>query len=613
FLSISDPPTTAESSEYFCRRQDFVLSWNSELAFEARAVKLQPYAWIKVRNVRFISCHADYSPSVPTGLSCNFEEGLCSWYQDNSDNFDWSVVTGMDHTIGIGSSLVVDMWSPSLHGAFGRLVSYSQPPTPTERCLTFFYKLYGPNAGALNVKLIDGLGYEIILWTRSGAHGNEWHEAQCPVPQQLTTFQLTFEAVRSGFDGQVAIDDVAFVDRVCTIPRKCSFEGQKCGYSTVKWLHRSGHNNTTTGPKTDHTLGTELGYYMMVNTDADVFPTGTTAVLTSPVRPRTTKPECVSFWYHMGGPYPGYFTVYLKLEKGERVPIFSESLGQGDDWRHGNSNISNGLVDWQLEFEVVGSGSRGSHVAVDDISVSAHPCEDQASKCSLENGMCSWSNIQNNLRDKLDWELTSAEAEQHYPVPLEDHTLGTEKGHFVFFPSSNRTAASQNAWLLSSHLPPTQATCLRFWAYKPDSSDCQLKIWRLSGGLIFELLVVNELGGPWRHFEVNITSSEEYQIVFEGIKGTSGFVALDDIEYTVGFDCATKVTEPTSKKPDNAGGIAASVIVVLLLIGTLVALLVFYLRTRPELEASSGATGFSNEGYVPDSTDSAGVSEREEE
>ncbi|MEQ2297750.1 hypothetical protein AMECASPLE_037826 [Ameca splendens] len=65
------------------------------------------------------------------------------------------------------------------------------------------------------------------------------------------------------------------------------------------------------------------------------------------------------------------------------------------------------------------------------------------------------------------------------------------------------------------------------------------------------------------------------------------------------------VSVSASKKPDNAGGIAASVIVVLLLIGTLVALLVFYLRTRPELEASSGATGFSNEGYVPDSTDDA--------
>lgn len=35
-------------------------------------------------------------------LSCNFESGLCGWYQDNSDNFDWTMLDGMDHTIGIG-------------------------------------------------------------------------------------------------------------------------------------------------------------------------------------------------------------------------------------------------------------------------------------------------------------------------------------------------------------------------------------------------------------------------------------------------------------------------------------------------------------------------------
>ncbi|XP_043952232.1 apical endosomal glycoprotein [Gambusia affinis] len=402
-----------------------------QLAFEARAVSVQPFPWIKVRNVHFTSCHADYIPSLPTGVSCIFEDGLCAWYQDNSDNFDWSVVTGMDHSIGVGTSLVVDMWSPSLRGAFGRLLSFPQQPTPTESCLTFYYKLYGPNAGALNVKLTDGLGYEILLWTRSGAHGNEWHEAHCPVPQQNSNFQLMFEAVRSGFDGQVAIDDVAFLDGPCAMPRKCSFEGQKCGYSSygaINWLHRNGHTTTTNGPRTDHTLGTELGYYMMVNTDADILPPGSAAVLISPVQQGTTRPECVGFWYHMTGGNPAFFTVYVKPQKGERVPIFSENLNEGDDWRHVNSNISVGLVPWQLEFEVVGSGSRGSHVAVDDITVSAHPCGDQGSKCSLENGMCSWINIQDREREKLDWELTSPEKEKHYPVPPEDHTLGTEKG-----------------------------------------------------------------------------------------------------------------------------------------------------------------------------------------
>uniref|UniRef100_A0A3Q2TEF9 MAM domain-containing protein n=1 Tax=Fundulus heteroclitus TaxID=8078 RepID=A0A3Q2TEF9_FUNHE len=479
--------------------------------------------------------------SWPTGLSCNFEEGLCGWYQDNSDDFDWSVVTGMDHTVGIGETVQNNHFLKVLFILFySFFFNHNSSKKQFTKCFTTSIeeicmlicmsqiRVHGSTPLFFFCKKSD-----CMINTTERKHGT-------PLKTPVVLQQLSIEAVRSGFDGQVAIDDVTFLDGPCALPRKCSFEGQKCGYSSygaVRWLHRSGRTTTANGPKTDHTLGTELGYYMMVNADADILPAGQTTVLASPVQKatfcQTTSPaggRCLS----------GYLTVYMKPEKGERVPIFSESLNQGDDWRHGQGNVSSGLVDWQVPFtfEVVGSGSRGSHVAVDDISVSAHPCEDQASKCSLENGMCNWSNIQNNERDKLDWELTSPEAERHYPVPPEDHTLGTEKGHFLFFPSSNRTPANENAWLLSSHLPPTQATCLRFWAYKLHSFRffCVRRI-------MFQL-TVNELGEPWRHFELNITSREEYQIVFEGIKGTSGFLALDDIEYTVGFDCATRVTEP---------------------------------------------------------------------
>lgn len=582
-----------------------------QLAFEARAKKLCPCAKIKVKNVRFIGCHVSYFPFSPTGLSCNFEDGLCGWMQDNTDNFDWTLISGMDHSIGIGNSLVVDMWNPLLRGAFGRLLSYPYRAGHTDHCLSFFYKLYGPNTGVLNVKLRDEDGFETLLWTRSGAHGNTWHEAQCPIPHQLADFQLIFEAVRSGFDGQLAIDDVVFLHGPCSIPRMCSFEGQQCDYQSsgkVRWLHLNGHSSTT-GPKSDHTLETELGFYMMVNTRADILPSDETSVLSSSIRQGNARTECVSFWYHSAGEKPGSLSVYMKPVKGERVEIFYNSLDQGDVWRHGNGNISSGLVDWQLEFEVVGAGGKDSHVAVDDIFISAHPCQDRGSRCGLETGMCSWSNTQNVEVDELDWELTSPEAEQHYSTPLEDHTLGTEKGHFLFVPSSNRTAANEKAQLLSPHLPPTKGTCLKFWAYKPHSSDSLLNVWRLSEGRLNQLLVVDELGGPWKRFDVNIKSTEEYQIVFEGIKGTSGVVALDDIEYTVGIDCAKQVTDPlTSTQRDNAGGIAASVIVILLLIGTVIALLICHLRTRNRAEATSGpssssaAGGFNNEIYESSAT-----------
>ncbi|XP_068609348.1 apical endosomal glycoprotein [Brachionichthys hirsutus] len=579
-----------------------------QLVFEARAAKLCQCANIRVRSVHFDGCHADYFPYAPTALSCNFESDLCGWYQDNSDNFDWTVLEGMDHTIGVGRSLAVDMWSPSLRGAFGRFLSFTQSPGPTDYCLSFFYKLYGPDAGVLNVKLLDTKGFEMLLWTRRGAHGNTWHEAHCSVPHQLTNFQLMFEAVRSGFDGRVAIDDVTFVGRPCSVPRICSFEGQRCGYSSsgkVHWLHRSGLTAMTTEPKTDHTLETDKGFYMMVNTGANILPPGQKGVLTSLVRQGVAKTECIHFWYHMGGENPGSLTLYMKPAAGEPVEIFTDSLNQGGVWRRGSGNISSALVDWQLEFEAVGAGGENTHIALDDIVLSAHPCEDPGSSCSLERGMCSWSNTGNVKVDKQDWELTSQEAETHYSTPAADHTLGTERGHFLFFPSTSRTAANQNAQLLSPHLPPTKGTCLKFWAYLAYSLNSELRVWRLAEDQLHQLLVVRELG-PWRRFDVNISSTEEYQIVFEGVKGTSGFVAVDDILYTVGINCADEITDVNRlTKTDNKGGIAASVVVVLLLIGTLIALLVYYLRTRqgftassagPSSSSSAGA-GFWNEAY----------------
>uniref|UniRef100_H3CHH6 MAM domain-containing protein n=1 Tax=Tetraodon nigroviridis TaxID=99883 RepID=H3CHH6_TETNG len=522
-----------------------------QLAFEAQAIKISPQTMIKVTNVGFSDCNVGYIPFRPTGLSCNFEDNLCGWYQDNSDNFDWTLFNGMDHTIGIGRSLTVDVWSPSLRGLSGRLISYSQPPRSAESCLSFFYKLYGPNTGALNVKLTDTLHFEKLLWTRSGAHCNLWHEAHCPVPAQITPFQrfqLIFEVVRSGFDGRVAIDDVSFVGRKCTVPRMCSFEEQLCGFTTSGWHRRNGRTSAAIGPETDHTLETPVGFYMLANTASYSLPAGQTAVLVSPVHPGNAKIECVHFWYNTGGETPGSLTLYLTFLNGRRVKIFSNSLNQGDTWRHGSGNISSGLQDWQLEFEVTGAGGEESYIAVDDIVLSAHPCQAQGSTCTLERGMCTWSNTQNIRLDTLDWELTSSQLEKHYPVPHEDHTLGTERGHFLFLPSSNRTASNGNAYLLSPHLPPTKGTCLKFWAFMPHSyvkkkkpcslsintANSKLKVWTITEGQSNE----------WKHFEINIVSPQEYQIAFEGIKGVSGFVALDDIKYTPGVNCDNQLVDP---------------------------------------------------------------------
>ncbi|KAM9820210.1 apical endosomal glycoprotein [Neosynchiropus ocellatus] len=612
-----------------------------QLVFEARSVKLSASSSIRVRGVRFNDCNPDYIPSSPSGLACNFEDGLCGWYQDNSDSFDWTVVEGMDHTIDIGKSLAVDFWSESLRGAYGRIVSYTLPADAQQLCLSFFFKLYGPNAGTLNVKVMDRQGYGTVIWTRSGDHGNAWQEAHCPLPDQLTDVQLAIEAVRSGFDGQVAIDDVSLTTDSCSVPRFCSFEEQQCGYQSSgeeSWVWKNGRYDEIPGPETDHTLETidgdmmdwtnhfHVNNFLLLRTSylclgnymvASSLRAGSAAVLSSPVNQATVRTQCVHFWYYTRGVDPGSLSVYLTPVKGERVKILFVTLNLGNAWVHGSGNISSTLVDWQLDFEVIGAGEANSYVAIDDISLTLQPCDSPDLKCTFEAGMCNWSNNLNPKLDTLDWVRTRQLDEKHYLTPFTDHTMGTEEGYFLLLPSTDRTSAGQNAQLLSPPLPPTKGTCLTFWAFIPMSSGSQLKVWRLSGGQLHRLLLVEELGVVWKRFSLDIIATEQYQIVFEGIRGTSGVVALDDIRYTIGVNCENQVKDKSkalSSKGDNTGGIVASVIVVILLIATLLAMLVWYLRFKDKSQtstqsssstrrASPSTAGFPNESYIPDRSD----------
>lgn len=116
--------------------------------------------------------------------------------------------------------------------------------------------------------------------------------------------------------------------------------------------------------------------------------------------------------------------------------------------------------------------------------------------------------------------------------------------------------SSSSSFIPSSCLPP-------LWS----AADSQLKVWTLSKEKLHQQLVLRDFEGHWKRFEVDITSTEEYQVghvwcdlvsvcascftcvciaeqmVFEGITGMSGTVALDDIQFTVGINCANEVTD----------------------------------------------------------------------
>uniref|UniRef100_A0AAY4CBS1 MAM domain-containing protein n=1 Tax=Denticeps clupeoides TaxID=299321 RepID=A0AAY4CBS1_9TELE len=516
-----------------------------QLEFSALATEISSSSQIAVKDVRYINCH----PS----LFCNFEEELCGWYQDQTDNYDWKLVADGDHTTGSGSSLVVEMWTATLLGPYGRLVSFRHPFTPSPLCLSFYYRMYGPDTGTLNVKVLYPDGPEQLLWTRSGGHGNRWHESLCTISPQLTAFQLVFEAVRSGFDGLVAIDDLALVPGACSVPSSCSFEAQSCGYASTGstlWVRQRAVSGT--GPKTDHTLETENGHYMLAHTGEDFLPQGSTSILTSSVHPPNPNTGCVSFWYSMDVVTPGSLTAFIKPQSGERTKVFSNEVQGAFIVRppFNSFQLSVYLFLLQIEFEVKGGGGIGSYIAIDDVSFSAHSCPSPGALCDLEHRPCGWYNTPNSSLDQLDWEVTSAAIEKHYPTPPHDHTLGTEKGHFLFLPSSQQNTSLFSACLLSPVLPPTYQTCLRFWVYIP--SDHQ-----------------------------------NVQECYAQMSFSHLFIDVSTI--------LTFLFSVAPHSPDNTAAIAASIAVVVLLIA-LVVVLVFYLRGRVWASDSAQRMSFSDFG-----------------
>lgn len=104
-----------------------------------------------------------------------------------------------------GRSPTVDVWSPSLRGLSGRLISYSQPASSTEYCLSFFYKLYGPNAGK-DRREVKGEGRRkdsVLKWRISSRYfeceaGGQSGFWETPVDSQWSTWQpLAWSALPS--------------------------------------------------------------------------------------------------------------------------------------------------------------------------------------------------------------------------------------------------------------------------------------------------------------------------------------------------------------------------------------------------------------------------------
>ncbi|XP_032117660.1 apical endosomal glycoprotein isoform X6 [Sapajus apella] len=503
----------------------------------------------------------DCSPMVTTKrdreVSCNFERDTCSWYPGHLSDAHWHRVESRgpehDHTTGQGYFMLLDPTDPLARGHSAHLLSRPQVPAAPTECLSFWYHLHGPQIGTLRLAMRRE-GEDTHLWSRSGTHGNRWHQAWATLshqPGSRAPYELLFEGLRDGYHGTMALDDVAMRPGPCWAPDYCSFEDSDCGFSPGgqslwrRQTNASGH--AAWGPPADHTTETAQGHYMVVDTSPDALPRGQTASLTSREHRPLAQPACLTFWYHGSLFSPGALQVHL--EEGRRHQVLSLSAHEGLAWRLGSVDVQAEQA-WRVVFEAVGTGVAHSYVAVDDLLLQDGPCP-QPGSCDFESGLCGWNHLARPGLGGYSWDWGGGAAPSRYLQPPVDHTLGTEAGHFAFFETGVLGPGGQAAWLRSEPLPATPVSCLRFWYhmgfpehfYKGElrvllhSAQGQLAVWGAGGHRRHQ----------WLEAQVEVASAKEFQIVFEATLGGQpalGPIGLDDVEYLAGQHCQEPAPSP---------------------------------------------------------------------
>ncbi|NXB81451.1 AEGP protein, partial [Donacobius atricapilla] len=599
-------------------------------------VDLQGSASVSVDNVTFEQCYLDVVSPTAAELSCNFERGMCGWYQDLSSDFKWILSTGQgqgsDHTTGSGYFLSVDPSVPWSHGQQAQLLTSRQEPVAAPRCLSFWYRLAGPQIGTLNLKLRLEGGEEVVLWTRRGTQGSIWHQAWATLPTtgqqryQVRTrppmslaqarhrmsnttarWQVAFEVLRDGFLGDVGLDDITQTTGPCRPWLSCSFEAEGCGLAASRkgtWQRQSNGTGTTAGPVADHTTGTAAGHYMVVNTGRVSLPAGHTAALTSQPYQLSVSAQCLAFWYQLSAGTPGSLRVFVEQSRVRRK-VLSISTMEGSNWHRSHITIQPD-GDWQVVFEAVGAGGDHGYIALDDLHVSDGACPEPAS-CDFEQDTCGWSSPSDPRLHTFAWGWKSGTTLAKYPGPGQDHTLGTRNGHYMHFDTSVLGARGTSALLESPPLPATADSCLRFWYHMdiPEHlSSGELRV-MLQGAAGQRMVwsVAGHRSRGWQGAVMPVQSPSEFQISFEFTTRRwpmEGTVALDDIMYSARVGCHSNPESPVEEKP--SGSFVAEVVLSLLLAVVIVALMAaggwYWLKQRGPASRtpteSNSPQGFDN-------------------
>ncbi|XP_070566390.1 MAM and LDL-receptor class A domain-containing protein 1-like [Ptychodera flava] len=524
---------------------------------------------ISFDNVTCPTLPSDASP--PVAGSCDFENDTCTWQNEpRTDEFDWTRQSGatasldtgpsIDHTTGTASGyyVFIETSAPRVIGEEADFVSVFLDATPVGGvCLHFWYHMYGPTVGTLQVIVRPVSGSEVAVWTLSGDKGDQWLEGQVRIDSS-DRYQVVFiGTVGSSFTGDIALDDIVFDEATCPTlpidaapssapptqsPVDCDFEGGSLCSSWSQatdddfdWTWTTGSTpSTSTGPGVDHTTGTDQGGYIFIESSNPRVENDTARIESSTLS--NTANLCLQFWYHMYGPDVGTLNVYIQENSIRGNAVWTRKGTHGDVWHYGYYNLPI-LNSFQIVFEGVRGIDYRGDISLDDITLTAGVCPVPAEiDCDFEDDhICGYSQ---DSSDDFDWSRGSGDTLSNNTGPSYDHTLGTDKGHYMYIEASSPRVAGDVARMMTVSQPATSGQCLEFWYHMYGSKVGTLNVYAMDGNQTQSLLLSIDggQGDMWWPAPATVSSLSAFQIVFEAIVGGSysGDIAIDDVQITDG-------------------------------------------------------------------------------
>lgn len=151
---------------------------------------------------------------------CDFEFDLCSWEQDQDDDFDWNLKAAStpalgtepaaDHTLrnSSGHYIFIKSWFPQQPMRAARISSPVISRSSKNCKIIFHYHMYGDGIGALTLIQESVSNQTKVLLNLTGEQGNFWQKKELSLSGD-EDFRLKFEGiVGNGHRGDIALDDI---------------------------------------------------------------------------------------------------------------------------------------------------------------------------------------------------------------------------------------------------------------------------------------------------------------------------------------------------------------------------------------------------------------------